>query len=160
MGRFNSGMVSVTFLTLLTITTTTLAQESAQKQKPAPATSAAQGTKAKHSIWTEKAEGIWEAMIPRFVGDDEGDIKPEFAVVRLTAAKYAEFQKEPKEFLNENKVFVHKVKVLDSCTAAKPKTEEAKTEYWYLVVAHWPGSTAACRAYAGWSEPLGPSPKK
>jgi hypothetical protein len=99
------------------------------------------------------ADGIWEAKIPRFVDEDEGD-KPEFGVVRLTAATYAEFQKEPKEFLNEHTVFAKKVKVvLAGCPAAKPKTEDPKAEYWYLVLAHWPGSTAACRAYAGWSPP-------
>src|ERR1700686_1693208 len=149
MGRINAEIVSVTFLAFLVMSMPTLAQESTQKEKPAPTTSAATATKEKHGSWKQRADGIWEAKIPRFADDDEGDIKPEFGVVRLTAARYAEFRKEPKEFVNEHEIFGKKVRVvLESCPAAKPETEETKSGYWYLGLAHWPGSTAACRAYA------------
>jgi hypothetical protein len=150
MGRINAGILSVTVVALLALTMPTLAQENEHKEKPASTSSAAM---AKHSIWKEKGDGVWEAYIPRFADDEEGKEKPEFAAVRLTADRYAEFQKGSRDFLNDHKIFSHNVKVLESCTATKPKKEDPKSAYWYLIVAHWPGSTAACQAYPGWSEP-------
>jgi hypothetical protein len=98
MGRINAGILSATFVALLVITTPSLAQENEHKEKSTPKTCYATGTKEKGGIWAKCADGVWEAHIPSFVDDEEGKQKPEFAAVRLTAARYAEFQKGSKTF--------------------------------------------------------------
>ena len=156
MGRINVGTMSVTFVALLVMTMPTFAQENEHnehKEKSTPKTCYAMGTKEKGSIWAKCADGVWEAHIPRFVDEEEGKEKPEFAAVRLTAARYAEFQKGTKDFLNDNKIFSKNVNRLESCPATKPKEDDPQNAYWYLMVAHWPGSTALCYANPGWSEP-------
>lgn len=153
MGRINAGIMSVTFVALLAITMPTLAQENEHKEKAASTPCYEAATKEKGGVWAKCADGVWEAHIPRFVDEEEGKDKPEFAAVRLTAARYAEFQKGFKGFLNHHNIFLHDVKVLKSCPAAKPNKEEPQTAYWYLMVAHWPGSTALCYANPGWVEP-------
>ncbi len=168
MGPINAGFMRVTCLALLAMSMIAYAQESAQKQNTAPAKTE-MATKVKRAVWNKVGDGVWEAKVPRFSNDDEGKYKPEFAIVRLTAEKYEEFQKSKKEdFLNKYTIFTYPVKKLSSCAASKPKKDEPKKAkemkgstggdeggepYWYLAIAHWPGSTAACRAYSGWSEP-------
>jgi hypothetical protein len=137
MRRIKTNVVSV--LLLLVMSMPAFAQDSALEQKSG-------------GIWKKIADGVWVAKVPRF-SDHEEEVKPEFAVLRLTAARYAEFQKDPKGFLNKYKIFDKDVRDLEACPAAKPKTEEPKVAYWYTMKAHWPGSSAACQAYPGWSEP-------
>ena len=139
MRRIKTEFVSATCLLLLVMSMPAFAQESAQEQKPG-------------GIWKNVADGVWAAKVPRFV-DQEEEVKPEFAVLRLTAARYAEFQKDPKGFVNKHKIFAKDVRDLEACPAARPTTEEAKVAYWYVMQSHWPGSSAACQAYPGWSEP-------
>lgn len=139
MGRIKTEIVSVTCLLLLVMSMAAFAPESAQE---------------KSGIWKKVADGVWAANVPRFPDAAEEAVKPEFAVLRLTAARYTEFQKNPKGFLNMYKIFEKDVLKLEACPAAKPKTtEEPKVTYYYAVPTHWPGSTAACQAYTGWSEP-------
>ena len=77
MGRINAGSMSVTFVALLVITMPMLAQENEHnehKEKSAPKTCYATGTKEKGGIWAKCADGVWEAHIPRFVDDEEGKV--------------------------------------------------------------------------------------
>ena len=119
----------------------------APQQKPA-----SKYAKAAHHNRKPVADGVWEAYIPTFDDKDE-EVKPEFAVIRLTAAKYQEFEQGGKAFLNDNKVFSKKINQLEPCPSLTPQAQPPKVTYYYLVVPHWPGSTAFCTAYTGWSPP-------
>lgn len=149
MGRIKFAVLSVTCLALLGLSLPVIAQESAQQERPAPSASTSQ---AKHGIWVQKADGIWEAKVPRF-SDDHEPSKPEFAVLRLSSNAYAEFQKDHVAFLNKYKVFNHKVNKLAMYSEAKPKEADPPESYYYVTLAHWPTSTAAAQVYEGWSEP-------
>jgi hypothetical protein len=143
-GRIKIELASAAGLALLVISivisTPGFAQEAAQK----PAASA----KEIH-IWSKVVDGIWVAKVPRF--SDKEELKPEFAVFRLSAARYEEFEKNPKDFLNDHKTFSRPVNKVETCqTPLKP---DPKVDYWYVVVPHWPGSTALCQAYPGGTEP-------
>jgi len=148
MGRIRAEIVSVACLALLAVGLPAGAQ-SAQEMKPAPASAA---KPERRGIWVKVEDGIWKASIPRF-SDKEEEVKPEFAVVRLAAAKYEELQKDPKKFLNEHKIFDKDIKQLDVCLAAQPKEDGPKISYWYISMQHWPGSSARCQAFPGWGEP-------
>ena len=104
--------------------------------------------------WKKVADGIWEAEVPGFSEDRKEDVKPEFAVLRLSEAQYDEFEKDHVGFLNRHKIFARPVNKQEVCSAAKPQKEKPEEAgFWYLVFTHWPSSTAACQAYPGWSEP-------
>jgi hypothetical protein len=104
--------------------------------------------------WKKVADGIWEAEVPRFPEDKKEQVKPEFAVLRLSEAQYGEFEKDRVGFLNRHKIFARPVNKQEVCSAAKPQKEKPEDAgFWYLVLTHWPSSTAACQAYPGWSEP-------
>lgn len=150
MGRLKSAVLGVTSVTLLGIALPTLAQEAAQQSNPAPSTTSKTMSR---GPWKKVADGVWKAHIARFYDKKEGKEKPEFAVIRLTAANYAEFQKDHKKFLNDHKIFERDVNKQDTCTATEPQQQKTEDAYWYLVVSHWPGSSALCVAYPGWSEP-------
>src|SRR5581483_2776640 len=149
MGRFKAVILSVTSLALLGLSLPVIAQESAPQRKAAPSTAT---TKTRHGIWKELADGIWEAYVPKFSGDEEPS-KPEFAVLRLSSTAFAEFQKDKVAFLNKYKVFSHKVKKLVLYSEAKPKDADPPDSHYYVTLSHWPTSTAAAEAYPGWSEP-------
>jgi hypothetical protein len=150
MGRFKAEILSVTCLALLGLSMPVIAQESAQKEKNTPSTTT---TKARHGIWKQVADGIWEAKVPRFSDDPNETFKPEFAVLRLTEDTYGEFKKDHVAFLNKYKIFSAKVKKLVQYSEAKPKTADPPNSYYYATVAHWPTSTALAQVYPGWSEP-------
>lgn len=150
MGRIKFAVLSVACLALLGLSLPVIAQESTQQEKPASSTT----TKTRHGIWKQVADGIWEAYIPRFSDDDE-KIKPEFAVLRLTSSTVAEFQKDHEGFLNKNKIFHKPVNKVVQYLEAKPKKEDPPESYYYVTLAHWPGSSVAALLYQGWSEPAG-----
>ena len=149
MGRVKSEIVCVIWLALLAVSVPVGAQEAAQEKKPAPAPMTSKTTK----IWQRVANGVWEAKVPRFPYDKKEEYKPEFAVIRLSPERYEEFKKDRKEFVNKYKIFDKEVKKQDLFYEAKPKQEDPDDSYWYLVVAHWPSSTAAITSYPGWTEP-------
>lgn len=101
--------------------------------------------------WKKVAEGIWEAEVPRFPHDKKEKAKPEFAILRLSDARYEEFKKNRKDFLNDYKIFRKKVRTQESCTEAK--TPGGKVNHWYIVFRHYPTSAAFCHVYPGGSEP-------
>jgi hypothetical protein len=104
--------------------------------------------------WKKVADGIWAVKVPKFPVDKKERVKPEFAVLRLSETRYDEFQRQRVDFLNKYKIFSRPVNKQEACSAAKPQKEKTEAAvYWYLIVTHWPSSTAACQAYAGWSEP-------
>ena len=104
--------------------------------------------------WKKLADGIWAVKVPKFPQDKKERVKPEFAVLRLGEARYDEFQKDRRGFLNKYKVFSRPVNKQEVCSAARPQKEKPEESgYWYLILTHWPSSTAACQAYPGWSEP-------
>ena len=104
--------------------------------------------------WKKVADGIWEAEVQGFAEDRKEHVKPEFAVLRLSEAQYDAFAKDRVGFLNQHKIFARPVNKQEVCSAAKPQQEKPEEAgFWYLVLAHWPSSTAACQAYPGWSEP-------
>ena len=148
MGRSKVAMLSVTYLALLGLSLLVIAQESAQQEKAAPSTT----TKTKQRTWKQVTDGIWEAYIPRF-SDKEELSKPEFAVLRLTSSALAEFQKDHEGFLNKNKIFPKSVNKVVQYSEAKPKKEDPPESYYYVTLAHWPGSSVAAMVYQGWSEP-------
>jgi len=148
MGRVKSEIVSVICLSLLAMSVPVGAQEAAQEKKPAPVT-----TSVSHGIWKKVADGVWKAKVPRFPDDKKEEFKPEFAVLRLTTARYEEFKKDRKEFLNKYKIFEKDVKKQELFYEATPKKEDPEGSYWYSTVLHWPNSTAAITAYPGWTDP-------
>lgn len=148
MGRFTE-ILSVTFLALLGLSLTLVAQEATQQSNAAPATT----TRSKHGIWKQLSDGVWEAKVPRYSSDATENGNPEFAVLRLTDDTYAEFQKDHVAFLNKYHVFRKAVRKQDECPEAKAKDEKKAGAFYYLMVPHWPTSTARCQAYPGWSEP-------
>jgi hypothetical protein len=148
MGRSKVAMLSVTYLALLGLSLLVIAQESAQQEKAAPSTT----TKTKQRTWKQVTDEIWEAYIPRF-SDKEELSKPEFAVLRLTSSALAEFQKDHEGFLNKNKIFPKSVNKVVQYSEAKPKKEDPPESYYYVTLAHWPGSSVAAMVYQGWSEP-------
>jgi hypothetical protein len=149
MGRVKSEIVSVIWLALLAVSVPMGAQEAAQEKKPAPAPMTTKATK----IWEKLANGVSEAKVPRFPYDKKEEYKPEFAVIRLSPERYEEFKKDRKEFVNKHKIFDKEVKKQDLFYEATPKQEDPEDSYWYLVVVHWPSSTAAISSYPGWTEP-------
>jgi hypothetical protein len=149
MGRVKSEIVSVICLALLAVSVPLRAQETAQEKKPAPAPITTKAAK----TWEKLANGVWEAKVPRFPYDKKEEYKPEFAVIRLSPERYEEFKKDRKEFVNKHKIFDKEVKKQDLFYEATPKQEDPEDSYWYLVVVHWPSSTAAISSYPGWTEP-------
>jgi hypothetical protein len=149
MGRFKNEIVSVIWLALLAASLPVGAQEAAQEKKPAPPPMTTKATK----IWEKLANGVWEAKVPRFPYDKKEEYKPEFAVIRLSPERYEEFKKDRKEFVNKHKIFDKEVKKQELFSETTPKKEDPDDSYWYLVVAHWPSSTAAITSYPGWTEP-------
>jgi hypothetical protein len=149
MGRFKTEILSATFLALLGLSLPLISQEGAQQSNAAPATT----TKSRHGSWKLLADGVWEAKVPRYSADVNEKGNPEFAVLRLTADTYAEFQKDHVAFLNKYHVFGKDVLKEDDCSEAKAKNEKPANAFYYLAVPHWPSSTARCEAYPGWSEP-------
>jgi hypothetical protein len=150
MGRVKSEIVSVICLALLAVSVPLRAQEAAQEKKPAPAPITTKAAK----TWEKLANGVWEAKVPRFPYDKKEEYKPEFAVIRLSPERYEEFKKDRKEFVNKHKIFGKvEVKKQDLFYEATPKQEDPEDSYWYLVVVHWPSSTAAISSYPGWTEP-------
>lgn len=149
MGRVKRAIVGVISLALLAVSVPVRAQEAAQEKKPAPAPMTTKASR----IWKKVADGVWKAQVPRFPYDKEEEYKPEFAVIRLTSEKYEEFKKDRKEFVNKHKVFDKEVKKQDLFSETTPKKEDPDNSYWYLVVVHWPSSTAAIASYPGWTEP-------
>ena len=97
MGRVKSEIVSVICLSLLAVSVPVGAQEAAQEKKPAPVT-----TSISHGIWKKVADGVWKAKVPKFPDDKNEEFKPEFAVIRLTPARYEEFKKDRKVFVNKH----------------------------------------------------------
>ena len=149
MGRVKSEIVSVIWLALLAVSMPVGAQEAAQEKKPASAPMTTKATR----IWKKVADGVWKAQIPRFPDDKKEEYKPEFAVIRLTPERYEVFKKDRKEFVNKHKIFGKEVKKQDLFYEATPKKEDPDDSYWYLVIVHWPSSTAAISSYPGWTEP-------
>ena len=149
MGRLKSAVLSVTCLALLGLSLPVIAQESTQQPKPDPSTTTSQTNQ---GIWKQVADGIWEAYIPPF-SDPNEKIKPEFAVLRLTSTTFAAFQKDHEGFLNTNKIFPKPVNRVVQYLEAKPKNEDPPESYYYVTLAHWPGSSVAAMVYQGWSEP-------
>jgi len=146
MSRRKTDMFTILCVALLAVSLPVLAQESAQQTSASPTTTAT-------AKWEKVADGIWAVKIPRFPEDKKEDVKPEFAVLRLSEARYDEFQKNHVEFLNKHKIFSKAVNKQEVCSAAKPQKEKSEVQFWYTMFAHWPNSTAACQAYPGWSEP-------
>ena len=107
----------------------------------------------KHVIWDRVATGIWETYVSRFPSDKDEEVKPEFAVLRLSAERYEEFQRDRKEFFNRYRIFDKDIRKQEVFSAAKPQNQEVNLPYWYLLAIHWPSSTLACHAYAEWGEP-------
>lgn len=149
MGRVKCEIASVICLALLAVSLAVRAQEAAQEKKPAPPPMTTKTTK----IWEKVADGVWEAKVPRFPYDKKEEYKQEFAVIRLTPERYEEFKKDRKEFVNKHKVFDKEVKKQDLFYETTPKKEDPDNSYYYLVVVHWPSSTAAITSYPGWTEP-------
>ena len=150
MGRVKCEIASVICLALLAVSVPVRAQEAAQEKKPAPAPMTTKATK----IWEKVADGVWEAKVPRFPYDKKEEYKPEFAVIRLSPERYEEFKKDRKEFVNKHKIFGKvEVKKQDLFYETTPKKEDPDDSYWYLVVVHWPSSTAAITSYPGWTDP-------
>ena len=150
MGRVKCEIASVICLALLVVRVPVRAQEAAQEKKPAPVPITTKAAK----TWEKLANGVWEAKIPRFPYDKKEEYKPEFAVIRLTPERYEEFKKDRKAFVNKHKIFGKvEVKKQDLFYEATPKKDDPEDSYWYLVVVHWPSSTAAIASYPGWTEP-------
>jgi hypothetical protein len=149
MGRVKRAVMIGIGLALLGVCVPVHAQEAAQEKKPASAPAKTKATK----IWQRVADGVWEAKIPSFPYDKKEEYKPEFAVIRLTPERYEEFKKDRKEFVNKHKIFDKEVKKQDLFSETTPKKEDPDDSYWYLVVVHWPSSTAAITSYPGWTEP-------
>lgn len=149
MGHFKAVFLRVICLALV-LNIPALAQEAAATQKPAASKTS---SRYNYGPWKKVAEGIWKANISRFPNASGQPKNPEFAVVRLSSARYDEFQQNRKGFLNDHKIFSKDVNKQDSCSAANPQTQPKGDAYYYILVPHWPGSSAACAAYAEWSEP-------
>ena len=49
-----------------------------------------------HDIWERIAPGLWAANVSRFSRDRDEDVRPEFAIVRLSAEGFAEFARDRK----------------------------------------------------------------
>ena len=154
MGRVNFRVSIVSMLALLVLSVSASlpvsGQESAEQNKP---TAHALRSKEKTYDWTKVADGLWEAHISHFKKDAAEKNKPEFAVLRLSSEKYEDFQKNRKEFLNKHQIFGAKVKKQELFTPPPEQAVDPEPGQYYVVVAHWPGSTAAVTVYAGGSEP-------
>ena len=141
MRYLKGGIRSILFLALLALGIPVLAQQSASEQKPATASDTS-------GPWQPVGDGIWKASISRFQ-----EQAPEFAVLRLSAGRYKEFKKNPKDFLNDQKTFGKPVKKVVSFRESAPQTQAPTDAYWYVIVSHWPPSSAACVAYSEWGAP-------
>jgi hypothetical protein len=154
MGRVHFRVSIVNMLALLALSMSASlpvsGQESAEQNKP-PAHEVRSSEKT--YSWTKVADGLWEAHISRFRKDPDEKNKPEFAVLRLSSEKYEDFQKDRKEFLNKHKIFGANVKKQALFTPPPEQAVDPEPEEYYVIVAHWPGSTAAVTVYAGGSEP-------
>lgn len=100
----------------------------------------------KCGIWDQLAPGVWEAYISRFASEKDEELKPEFAVLRLSTERYDEFRKDRKGFFNRYRVFEKDLREQE-LFAAEPQQSEGKLQYWYLLAIHWPGSSGGCHAY-------------
>jgi len=150
MGRIKVVLLGIAYLGLLVSITPVTAQESANEQK-SPAKSTA--TTKQINPWNKVADGIWKVSISGFPYSKEEESNPEFALLRLSSARYVEFQKNAKDFVNDHKVFKHKVNKLAPCKAPKQKSSKDEPAFWYVIIPHWPSSTAICHPYAGGDEP-------
>lgn len=157
MRYFKSQTASVTCMALLSATLAVsfrmLAQESAQpgdqrKNLPTKETDSNKKT----YDWRKVADGIWEAHISPFPHSENAKWEPEFAVVRLTAVRYAEFEKNRIDFLNDHHIFGKKIKTQESCPVTS-EVQQATAGERFLVLVHWPDSMAACQAYTSRGEP-------
>jgi hypothetical protein len=154
MGRITFRLARVASVTLLLMAFGTavrgFAQEAEQEKKPA---THELSEKEKTYTWKKVADGIWEAHIARFPHDRKEKDKPEFAVLRLSAEKYKEFQKDRKEFLNKYGILKAKVKKQELFTPPPPQEEDPDPDVYYLVLSHWPGSAVAAVTYSGGGQP-------
>jgi hypothetical protein len=98
-------------------------------------------------------EGIWEAHVSRFPSAKKGKKEPEFAILRLSADRYKEFQKDAVGFVNKHGVFGVPANRPSVMTPPPPQVEDPQPDVYYVIVPHWPGSTIAATAYAGGSAP-------
>ncbi|HKN34987.1 MAG TPA: hypothetical protein VJX16_17230 [Terriglobales bacterium] len=94
--------------------------------------------------WRTK-DGFQIANVPRISEDKE----TEFAIVRLSDAEYKKFQENPKDWVNDHHIFKAKVREMKALGTAKSEKDPPPDEtYWYVVIGHWPGSTAVYTTYS------------
>jgi hypothetical protein len=138
MRRMFPGLLSITFLLSMLVSMPVVGQTSAPKSDEHKATA----RKPLPPPW-KIVKGLKIAKVPPAT-----DQEPEFAIMRLSANEYKEFKENPKEFVNKHHLFSHDVKVLDSCPEAQPPKGDPPTDgSYYIMMPHWPGSTAMCTAY-------------
>lgn len=145
MGRINFrvGMVSTLALLVVALSFGLFAQEAAEKQEQESKTKKPEPT----YDWKKGAEGVWKAHITQFPGDGGEKSKPEFSVLRVTAEEYKEFRHHRREFLNHHQVFSKDVNKQATCPIASGVPVNPTGAGYYLVILHWPNSTALCTAY-------------
>ena len=151
MRYLKGGFLSIAFLALLALGIPVVAQDSAPQQNA--------NSKDTSGPWQKVADGVWKASISRFPSEKGEPQGPEFAVLRLSVSRYEEFKKNSTDFLNYQKTFSKDVKKVVFFHEAAPPTPAPTDAYWYVIVSHWPPSSAAAVAYSEWSEPA-PSARK
>jgi hypothetical protein len=148
MQRTLKGIAIASCLLFLLVSTRTVAQQSATKGGAAAVkktTPVVEGTCNKHD-WAIH-HGVCRRKVQKLF-----DNEPEFAILRLSAEQYKDFQKDPKEFLNKHETFDKPVRKATTFSEAKPETDPPG-DAWYVMVAHWPGSTASGKAFPASSPP-------
>ena len=132
--------VAVAVLMSLAVSVPVSAQEAAKNETDQSSVKKS----SKPRSWTERGKGIRVTYISSFKPDSE----PEFAILRLAAAEYKEFQENPKDWVNDHHIFKAQVRHLESCSATKPQKDPPGDEpFWYIMLPHYPSSNAMCVSY-------------
>src|SRR5215475_5158464 len=142
MKRTTIGITTVVCVLFALVSTVALAQQSATGGD------AGSNVSDKKGPWLEVADGVTVAKVARL-----SDGEPEFAILHLSDAKYREFQKDPKAFVNKYHVFNKNVNVLPGCSMISPMAQQSDNADWYVMMPHWPASNARCVTLLGRPEP-------
>ena len=99
--------------------------------------------------WVRIDDGVRVTRVPR---PNEKD--PEFAILQLSEAKYDQFQKDPREFVNKYRIFKKQVNsLLKFGEEASPKPPQGADPDQYVIIAHWPTSNALYTTATGGTGP-------
>ena len=97
-----------------------------------------------HKTAAKKPAPPWKLIkkVPRI------DKEAEFAIVRMNDAEYKKFQQSPKDWIDDHHIFSAKVKRMKPPAMVAPEKDPPPEEtYWYVILAHWPGSTCSYITY-------------